>query len=180
MKKRKQKELGGKSTSVIIALLGIGVLVLFLSFGLVPMQKSLDDMDLKIAELKERIEIEKKLMPLYVNLEEKIKMELPELYPVPEKKTLPRYQIEEVLPTFARIAEESDMAIVFIDPDIIGLENKPGLLEIDVVIQGDFFNFRNFLIEIAGIPYLEEIGEIKVERVASSLKFGMKILLAVS
>lgn len=180
MKNRKQKELVGKSASIMIVLLGLVVLVLFISLWIVPLRKSLDDMDLKIAELQERIEIEKKLMPLYVNLEEKIKMELPKLYPIPEKKTLPRYRIEEVLPTFARIAEESDMAIVFIDPDIIGLGNEPGLLKIDVVIQGDFFNFRNFLIEIAGIPYLEEIGEIKVERVASSLKFGMKILLAVS
>lgn len=180
MKKRMQEELRGKSTPVIIVLLGLLVIVVFFFLCIVPLQKSLDDMDVEIAGMKERIEIEKKLMPLYMKLEKKSEVELPELYRVPEKKELPRYQIEDVLPTFARIAEESDMAIVSIDPDIIGLENKPGLLEIDVVIQGDFFNFRNFLIEIAGIPYLEGIGEIKVERVASSLKFGMKILLAVS
>ena len=178
--KRMQKRLGGKSTPVIIAPFGLVVLVVFFSLWIAPLQKSLDDMDWKIAGMKERIEIEKRLIPLYLKLEKKSKVELPELYCVPEKKELPRYQIEEVLPTFARIAEESDMAIVSIDPDIVGLENKPGLLEIDVIIQGDFFNFRNFLIEIARIPYLEGIGELKVERVASSLKFGMKILLAVS
>lgn len=180
MKKRTQRELGGKSTSIVIVLLGLVVLFVFVSLWIVPLKKSLDAMDVKIAGLQERIEMEKKLMPLYLNLDEKNRMELPELYPLPEKKKLPRYQIEEVLPTFARIAEKSNMAIVSIDPDIISLGNKPGLLEIDVVIQGDFLKFRNFLIEIAGIPYLEELGEIKVERVASSLKFGMKILLAVS
>jgi len=180
MKSRKQKELGGNPISFVIVLVGLVALALFISLGIVPLYKSLDAMDLEIAELQKRIETEKKLMPLYVGLEKKIKMELPPLYPVPEKKSLPRYQIEEVLPTFAGIAEESDMAIVFIDPDIIGLRNKPGLLEVDVVIQGNFVNFRKFLIDIAGIPYLKEIEEIKVERVASSLKFGMKILLAVS
>jgi hypothetical protein len=178
--KKLQKRLRVKSTPVIIILLGLAVLVVFFSVWVVPLQKSISSMDVKIAELKKQLEIEKRLMPLYIKLKSKSTVDLPNLYFVPEKKELPRYQIEEVLPTFARIAEETDMAIVSIDPDIIGLGNKPGLMEIDVVIQGDFINFRNFLIEIARIPYLEQIGEIKVERVVSSLKFGMKILLAVS
>jgi hypothetical protein len=180
MKKKLSEKVGHYSTSSVFLATGILLWVIFFFLWIYPIHKSLNEMDVRIEAAKEKMKVQERLLPFYLQLKTIGKDDLPDLYPVPEKHTLPRYQIETVQPAFEEIARKSGMGIVSVDPDIIGLENKPGLLKVDLVIHGEYFNFRSFLIELAKMDYLEKLEKIQVRQTASYLEFTMKILLSVS
>ncbi|MBU4287617.1 MAG: hypothetical protein KKI12_05525, partial [Proteobacteria bacterium] len=55
-----------------------------------------------------------------------------------------------------------------------------GLLVVNTFVKGSFFDFRKFLVNLGGIPYLEHIEKIDIKRTMEGREFRLKILVALS
>jgi hypothetical protein len=77
------------------------------------------------------------------------------------------------------IATKSGMMIISLTPDLNTLtESSPRLLH-NVVVKGEFTNFRKMLVGLGGISYLDKIEEIKIQQYPDSMEFRMKIWIAI-
>ena len=54
-----------------------------------------------------------------------------------------------------------------------------GLLKINIVVKGNFLNFRKFMIKIAEVPYYKHLERFQIRKVqdASDLEFNFDIWL---
>lgn len=168
------------STTLFLVCSGIFVVVLFFILWVFPLQKTLENLDRDIREIKGRVELQEKLRPLYKQLQAREKSTLSEKLPVPQRDTLPKVEIDSVLPTLSEIGRKTKMEIISVNPDVTVLEKDPGSLLVNATIQGNFFDLRNFLIEMGKISYLEKIGAITINQSGAQKKVNLRIWLAVS
>ena len=68
--------------------------------------------------------------------------------------------------------------MVEISPDVDSTLDGSGFLKISVVLRGDFIKFRDVLMELGKLPYLELIERIKIESVEDAKEISLKIWLA--
>jgi hypothetical protein len=50
---------------------------------------------------------------------------------------------------------------------------------VNVLLRGDFINFRKFLINLGGIPYVQQIEEVAIQQKLDSKEFRLKVWVAV-
>jgi len=60
------------------------------------------------------------------------------------------------------------------------LTEKPPYLLQHAVVRGEFADFRNLLIELGKVPYLEKIEEISVRQLPDTMELKAEIWLAVT
>jgi hypothetical protein len=65
------------------------------------------------------------------------------------------------------------------DPDINSMTGNKGLIFVKVEVEGLFEDFRNFMVGLNEIPYLQDIEEIKIHSVETNRRYELKIWLAV-
>ncbi len=161
--------------------IGVGVIVILLIIlaGIVPAGKSLANLDTRTAEVQQQIEEQKLLMPLYQTLMERAGKEEPKFLPMPAKASLPNTKISTIPAMFGDAARASGMSLVSASPQLTAISGGAQMLPVNVVLQGNFLNFRKFLIAIGGIPYVQHIDEISIQEAPNAREFRMKILLAV-
>ncbi len=162
---------------LLICSLGI---LSFIAIGHYPLQRSLERMDREIAKIRCNIEEQNILFPVYSQLMEKIQFKRPNILLYPVKTKFSMDKIEELPSIFEKIAGKCNLTVLSVIPDIKSLGNDSGFLLIDVVVKGNFFDFRKFLLELGKVACIEEIEEIRIERAANAKECSLKIWLAVS
>jgi len=154
---------------VTYLILCIGVLFTFFVFIIYPYQMSLGEADSEIEITKARIEEQKLLFPVFQDLLNKTRLKESGLLPMPEKKKLARDEIDGVSSMIQEIAQRSHLKIGGIMPDLDSLIGGAGFLEMTVVMKGELFDLRNFLVLLGEVSYLEHIEQIQI-RTAQDLK----------
>jgi len=162
--------------------IGIGLVIVatFYVLAVYPSMKSLDALDAKIDAMQGRVEAQKALLPVYQKYVKREKAYIPEKLPFPAREKLPRNKIGGVALELTRMAERLGFTVVEIKPVMKSLAGKSTFVVVDMQLEGDFFNFRTFLIELGKIDYLETIEEIEIKADGEKRKFKMKIWLSVS
>ena len=122
-----------------------------------------------IVYTKGRIEEQKLLFPVFQDLLNKTRLKESGLLPMPEKKKLARDEIDGVSSMIQEIAQRSHLKIGGIMPDLDSLIGGEGFLEMTVVMKGELFDLRNFLVLLGEVSYLEHIEQIQI-RTAQDLK----------
>jgi hypothetical protein len=64
-------------------------------------------------------------------------------------------------------------------PDLNSSGGSPSSLLYNVVLKGEFANFRKILIGLGSVPYLDRIEEINIQQYPSYMEFKMKIWIAI-
>ncbi|MBN2283450.1 MAG: type 4a pilus biogenesis protein PilO [Deltaproteobacteria bacterium] len=169
-----------KGTTLFLICAALLVIVLFFFLWIAPLQDSLAVLDEEIAVAKARVDIQEKIRPLYAKLAEKAKSDESARLPLPKKESLPKLRIESILPAFSEIAKKHDMKIESFNPVIEALDQTPGRLRVDMSIVGNFFDFRELLVDMGAVPYVESIEEIQIERADTMKRINMKVWLLVS
>lgn len=154
---------------VTYLILCIGVLFTFLVFIIYPYQMDLREADSEIEITKDRIEEQKLLFPVFQDLLNKTRLKESGLLPLPEKKKLARDEIDGVSSMIQEIAQRNHLKIGGIMPDLDSLIGGAGFLEMTVVMKGELFDLRNFLVLLGEVSYLEHIEQIQI-RTAQDLK----------
>jgi len=165
--------------TVVYLVLCFLVIGTFISLVLCPSYKSLGKLDREIARVEERIQIQKTLLPLYINLVKKAEAKVPQQFVIPEAKMIPEKNVDLIPSIFKGVARKANVEIVLVNPDFTTLAKRQGAILINAVVLGDFFRLRTFLIEIGKVSYLERVESIEIQERAKNKELKMKLWLRV-
>lgn len=152
----------------------------FIALGIYPSQRSLGSMDLEISKIRSGIEEQNMLFPAYAQLQQRIQFKGSDILSSSVGTKLSIDKIEKLPSIFKKIAQKYNLTALSVAPDVMSFGSDSEFLLLDVVIQGNFFDFRKFLIELVNLDYLEKIEQIRIERADRAKKFNLKIWLAMN
>lgn len=172
------KKLPGQTLSIFFLCTAIVLVSYFVV--LYPNTKLLSRLDGEINSLRDQIEEQKMLSPNYDKFLKMTQEDMSGSLPSPPKSKLPQNKIETLPILFREIARENDLDPVSITMNIKSLANKPGFLVLNTLIRGDLLNFRNFLIKLQEVPYIEHMEKIRIQGALLSKILRLKLWIAIS
>ena len=119
-------------------------------------------------------------MPVYLNLQKALASKDLPVLPNPKKTTISREEAAKFENVFRTIAGESGLRAISLTPDLSNTAGSSKFLLNNAVVKGEFVNFRQMLIKLAAIPYLDRIEEISISQQSDSMEFRIKIWLALN
>ena len=164
--------------TVIYLLICVGAILGFLIFAVYPNQKSLAGLDTKIKTIEEQMKEQEILFPVYENLLKKAEFKKPGAFPFPQRAKLGRHEAEKISLIFGEKARKSNLSLVDVIPDVESLREGSDVLAVNMLMRGKLLDFRDFLIHLGEIPYLENIEEIKIQPAEGGKEFRLKVSLA--
>ena len=164
--------------TIIYILICVGAILGFFVLAIYPNQKSLAGLDMEAKKLDSKIKEQEILFPVYENLLEKGKFEKPGAFPFPQKAKLGRHETERISLIFGEKARKSNLSLVDVIPDVESLSRGSGVLTVNMLMKGNFLDFRDFLIHLGEIPYVENIEEIKIQPAEGVKEFRLKVALS--
>ena len=156
---------------------GAGVIV-FIFLIIIPNQNTSAELDQEIEKLNDHIEQQRILRPVFDGLLERAKKEKPTDLPAIKKEKLDRGDINKVSALLQDSAGRHDLEIQDIRTDANEIMNNTGYMLMRVHATGDFMKFREFLLDLATIPSLEQIEEIKIRAIAGTREYRLRIWMA--
>jgi len=156
---------------------GIGILV-FIFLIIIPTQKTSAELDKDIEKLRDHIEEQRILKPVFDSLLKRARKKNPTGLPSTKKVKLGRGDISKVSESLREIARRHGLKLREIRTDVNALMGNAGYLMMRIDVTGDFMQFRDFLVDLGTVPSLEEIEEIKIRAIEASREFKLKIRLA--
>jgi hypothetical protein len=154
------------------------LIVLFV--GIIPQQLSLANLDQKVKNIQFQIDEQKNLYPIYQVLHTGVQTKDKRKLPSPVRSPLLRTQLDIVSITIKEIARKANLDTVLVSPDVNSIGNEIKFLPINIILRGDFFSFRKFLVGLGDLPYLDRIEEIQIRQNEDTMEFKMKILLSIA
>ncbi len=138
-------------------------LLAFFLVGIYPSVSALEEMDAEIEMLRQKVQTQELLFPVYQRLIKEVVRKVPSRLAVPEKTKMPPNDLVRLNGLFNRLAGESNVTFSSAIPDASNYLEDKGYLSMKVVFIGDFFNLRRLLLGICQLPYLESIDQIRIE-----------------
>ncbi len=166
--------------TLINLLICISAIVLIVLVGIVPNHLKSAKLAKDIDSLQFKVEEQKTLHPVYQLLKSRNQNKMSTVLPCPVRSPLSRQKVETILSVFDGIAKNSGMKAVSISPDFKSLDAERNLLPVEIIIIGDFVNYRKFLIALEELPYLERVEELQIQHGAGIMEFGTKVIIALS
>jgi Tfp pilus assembly protein PilO len=155
----------------------VGILAFFLLI-ILPSEKAADELDQEIATLNARIEEQRILTPVFHSLLKRSKMAPPSDLPVPQKSKLTHGDINTISSVFQDIAARHNLKLEEVKTDVSSMTQDTGFLSMQLRLNGNFYKFREFLVDLGSIPSLEHIQEINIRPQKTSRELEIKIWLA--
>ena len=162
---------------LILVVCTVGILAFFLLI-ILPSQKAADELDQDIAKLNARIEEQRILTPVFHSLLKRSKMAPPSGLPTPEKTKLTYGDINTISSLFQDIAARHSLILEDIKTDVSSMVQDTGYLSMQLRLKGNFYKFREFLVDLGSIPSLEHIEEINIRPQKTSRELEIKLWLA--
>ncbi len=150
--------------SVVYLVICLSGIAIFVFLGIVPSQRSLGELNSRIAAAGLRIEEQRTLSPVYQALKEKSHKRATLSLPCPAVKELPRTDMDRLNNSVKEAAGGAKVQIVSLKPALNSLAENSRSLAIEASVKGDFFALRKFLIGLGGISFIEQIEEIQIHQ----------------
>jgi len=173
----KLKNLKIPKRAVIFHLACWGGLLLFLLAIILPLYGSMTGLDREIGDVRRQVDEQKNLLPLYQALKAKGRNVAPSVLPTPDRGKLSRDLIGTVPAMFRRIGQNAGIESFSVSPDVNSLAGNSPFLLVRVAAQGDFQNFRRYLIGLGELPYLDRIEEIEIRQNPDIMEFRVTVRL---
>jgi hypothetical protein len=156
------------------------VILVFIFLGIVPSQRALANREENIAETNLKLEEQKILFPVYQVLKQGTEKKGAHALPLPAKVPLARNQLGRLNEAVKEIAGRAHMEVISLAPDVNSLSDKSTSIAVNVTVRGTFFSLRQLLIGIGGIPSLERIEGIQIQRTTNWMEMKVKFWVALS
>lgn len=156
-----------------------GIIFLVALVGIFPLYKYNSSLIRENQNLKNKIEEQKELGPVYLNLLKNVDDKKVRLSPGPEKTTIPRSEAGKFQDNFRTIAGKAGLTIISFTPELSTLTGSSSSFLHNIVLKGELANLRRLLIGLGSVPYLDRIEEINIQQQPYSMEFRMKIWIAV-
>jgi len=164
--------------SLVYFLICAGGIVAFIFLIIIPSQNTTVELDKDIAKLRNHIEEQRILKPVFNTLLKRVKDKNPTSLPATKQAKLAHGKIEDITWQLQEMAQRHDLKLNELKTDVNSAVSKSGFLLMRIDATGEFMKLRDFLIELGTIPSLECIEEIQVSAIESSRQFKLKIWLA--
>ncbi|MBN2568963.1 MAG: hypothetical protein JXB42_05990 [Deltaproteobacteria bacterium] len=168
---------GHDSLYLVIA---TGIIAAFILLILYPTYRSLGRLDMEIREIKNRIEQQKVILPLYYELDKRSKAAVQGKLPLPAKDKIAQSDIRLIPSIFSDIAADSGTEIISVNPDVTTLTDKSEVISVSASARGDFSRLRDFLVGTGKLPYLRSIERIEIRQEGADKQLDIKMLLDMS
>ena len=165
--------------SIIYLLFCLTGILIFILAGILPNSWTMAELAKQTTDAQFRLEEKRTLNPFQKSLQGKSTKKESEILPLPEKGKLARTEIDTLPITFDALAKMSGMSMTSAIPNLNALTGDASSLSVNVVLRGDFINFRKFLIQLGGNPSVQHIEEITLQQKPGSKEFRLKIWVAV-
>ena len=165
--------------SLILLLTCLSGIVLFILIGLLPRQHALRALEKESDSLKEQLEVQRVLEPVYGKLKERTAEQQSTVLSYPQKSGLNRDRIAMLPAMLNQVAGNAGMQTVRVSPELSKTDNQVDFLFVNLVLKGDFRHFRNCLTGLGNLPFLERFEEIRIEQTTDGLEYGIRIKLAI-
>ena len=176
MELRKNIPFATRSLTLVIAGLGIILILVWIGFY---NHRTIARLDREIHELNTKINTHQSYAPMTKQLFDRMKVKTERHLPLPAKAKLSAEQKDRISLIFRDMAQKAKLDLVSVNPDINSLVGGSTVLLVHATLKGDYYQFRNFLIELGDRPYLEKIEEIEIQQVPGTKEFRLKVWLAV-
>jgi hypothetical protein len=130
--------------------------------GLYPNHLALVEMDQEIEEMNLGIEEQQTLSPVLNRLIQKAKPAETMGLPIPGKQTAMRLDVDAITGLLQAMVDETKLKIHQVTPDESSLSEESPYLIMNLIVQGDFFNFRSLLVELGKMTFLEDIDDFEI------------------
>jgi hypothetical protein len=164
--------------NITFFLIGSCALLFFFLLVVYPQRISLAEADLDIKKLKGSIAEQKILYPIFQDFLKKARVKDTESLPFPKKTKLMRSETAKISSIFQKITQKSNLVLKEIIPDVDALISGSGYLKLNLTVQGEFLDLRNFMLHLGELPYLEHIERIQIRSIQDTKEISFKILLA--
>ena len=155
-----------------------GIILLIFLVGIFPLYHSNSNLIDGNKKLKNQIEEQKELGPVYLSLLKVTNNKDLRVLPNPKKTTIPREKAGKFQDDIRIIAGKYGLTMVSLKPDLNTSSGSSASLLHNVVLKGEFANLRKMLIGLGAVPYLDRIEEINIQQYPDSMEFRMKIWIA--
>ena len=161
---------------LILVMCVVGVLTFFLLI-ILPSKKTSAQLDREIDKLNVRIEEQRILTPVFHSLLKRAKTAPPSGLPSPEKTKLTHGDMNSISKLFQDIAMRHNLKLEEFKTDVGSMMEDSGYLMIRLRMSGEFYKFREFLVDLGSIPSLEHIEEINIRPVKTARELQIKLWL---
>ncbi|MDX1708719.1 MAG: hypothetical protein R3274_08980 [Desulfobacterales bacterium] len=162
---------------MILIVCVVGILAFFLLI-ILPSERASDELDREIQALSARIEEQRILTPVFHSLLKRAKMEPPSDLPVPERTKLTHGDINTISTLFQEMAARHNLKLEDVKTDVSSMVQDAGSLSMQLRLNGNFYKFRDFLVDLGSIPSLEHVEEINIRPTNASRELEIKLWLA--
>ncbi len=163
----------------ILIILGCIISMIALALGgIYPNFRDGLDIDRRIRMNRKKIETQQLLLPIFRQLNDRIEKDekrkemLPSIV-VPAKPK----EIEKFLRLISEIAVENKLILKQINPDSDLYRNTNEQIGINISLTGDFFHFRQLLLQLCYIRFLHEIEFIRIQANGQNHTFNIRLIL---
>jgi len=170
------KYLPTRNTFVILVF-GGGML-LFVLLSIFPNYISYNNIVHETSILKDKIEEQKILSPIFEDLSKKAQFQNPGSLPFPAHEKLARSDTGNITPIIREVVATNDFLLEDIDTDIESLMTEPGILRMTIQMTGVFQNLRKLLLDLSALPYLEHIEVIQINSFGAKNKINLTIWIS--
>ncbi len=157
-----------------------GIIVLIGLLAIFPMHKINAHKLNELNKLENQVAAQKDLGPIYLTLTKSMENKKELTLPNPPSKAISREEATKFPDIFKATAEKSGLRMLSITPDLTKISAGQSSLVYNAVVRGDFVNFRELLIGLGDIPYLEKIEEVSVKQLSDSMELQAIVWLKVS
>jgi len=156
----------------VAGLLGIGL------FGILPNSKILAELDLEVKALNDKISNQKVLMPVFQQLIKRIREKDENQLLVPKRTKISQEDIDDISDLIQKLALENNLVLRSVSSDVKAFLEDTNFISINLIITGDFFNFRQMLMDLERLPYLEKIESFQMDVLQKKKRFDLKLMVA--
>ncbi|MFC1875905.1 hypothetical protein ACFL2E_01320 [Thermodesulfobacteriota bacterium] len=162
---------------MVIILFGGGI-IFFVLLSIFPNYITYSNIENEINTLKNQIEEQKILSPIFTDLSNKARFEDSKSLPFPKKEKLSKNETGNISGIIQDIILLNDFKLNSILTDVGGLMDGSGMLKISIEISGDFMNLRDLILQLGTLPYLEHIENIRIDNANNKEKILLKLWIA--
>jgi len=161
---------------VIFVICVVGILA-FLLLILLPAEKTSAELDQEIDKLNVRVEEQRILTPVFHSLLKRAKTAPPSALPSPEKTKLTHEDMNTLSKVFQDIAARHNLKLEEVKTDVNSMMQDSGYLMMRLRLSGNFYKFRELLVDLESVPSLEHIEEINIRPVKTAREVEIKLWL---
>ncbi len=151
----------------------------FLLIAVIPNYLAIKNLQQDTKQTRTRIARQEVLYPFYQQMLHKLQnLESRSMaLPFPDRTGLAREDLGRIERDFSQAARQAGIELKTV-PDLSSLTRSSRTLVVNSSGRGNFFSFRNFLVGLGRLPYLQKMEKIEIQAMPEEVRFKIKCRLA--